>query len=84
MRAKDFMMREEIMITANTTVYESIIALIEPRSGGLAVADDRNHWIDFVRDLDIGARQPVARTQDSQNIDRMPTLRGGMRAREAQ
>ena len=82
MRAKDFMTREEITITAERTVYERFILLLEPRTGDLPVADDKNHWIDFVKHLNIGARQSLARSKDSQNIDRMPAPQGSIRTRE--
>jgi len=79
MRVKDFMIREEVTMTADSTVDESTITLLEPRTGGVPVADDQNHLMDFVKDLDIGARQPVPRLIDARNIERGSTLQGDMR-----
>jgi hypothetical protein len=72
MRAKDLMMREEITITAEITVYERFILLIEPLTRGLPVAGDTNYWVDFVKHLNIEARQSLTRFIDLWNIDRLP------------
>lgn len=74
MRGKDFRMRAEITITADRTLYESVISLREPRTGGLSIAEDKAEWIDLARDLDIDAR----------NIDRASTPRGSTRTEEGQ
>ena len=82
MRAKDFMMREEITITADSTVDESIVPLVEPCSGGLPVADDKKHLVDLVRALNIGTRQPLSWPVGQRNRNRALTLQGGMRTGE--
>jgi hypothetical protein len=82
MRAKDFMMREEITITADGTVDESIIPLVGPCTGGLPVADDKNHLVDLVKDSNIGTRQPLSWPVGQQNRNRALTLQGGMRTGE--
>ena len=79
MRAKDFMMREEITITADSTVAESIIPLVEPCTGGLPVADDEYHLVDLVKTLNIGTRQPLSWAVGQRNRNRALTLQGDMR-----
>jgi hypothetical protein len=82
MRAKDFMMREEITITADRTVDESIIPFVEHHTGQVPVAGDPSHWVDPVKDLDIGTRQPWSWPVGQRDMDRTLTPPGGMRAGE--
>jgi hypothetical protein len=82
MRAKDFMMREEITITADSRVDESIIPLVEPRTGCLPVADDKYHLVDLVKTLNIGTRQPLSWAVGQRNKNRALRLQGGMRTGE--
>lgn len=84
MRAKDFMMREEITIMADRTMDERIIPFMEPRTGGLPVADDKNDWIDFVKRLNIVARRPMSWHIDPRNMDRMSASQGSIRMRQGQ
>jgi hypothetical protein len=85
MRAKDFMTREQITIMADRTVYESAISPIEPRTGGLPVANDKNQLISMAKDFDMGARHPMAWATSRWHIDGVSTtIQGGMLTRKGQ
>ena len=79
MRAKDFMMREAITITAERTVDESRIPLVEHRPGGGPVVGYQDHLVDLVKDLDTGTRQPLSWPVGQRNMDRALTAQRGMR-----
>jgi hypothetical protein len=83
MRAKEFMMREEITIMADSTVDESKNPLIELRTGGLPLEDDKNHLVDLVKDLDIGTRQPLSWPVGQRIMDRALMRHRGTRMGEA-
>lgn len=77
MRAKDFMMREEITIMADLTIYEGVVFLSEYHTGRLPVAENINQWIGFVKHLCINARQPIENI-----VDRVSTLQRRLRIGE--
>lgn len=76
MRLNDFRMRDTMTITADGTVDERIISVIEPRTGGLPAANNKNHGIDFATYLNFGARPPLTRSIDPRNSDPMPAEKG--------
>jgi hypothetical protein len=78
------MTREQITIMADRTACESAISLMEPRTGGLPVAKDKNQLISLAKDFDIGARHCMGWPISRWHIDGVPTIQGGLLTREEQ
>ena len=67
---------------ADRTVDENIIPCIDPHTGGLPVAGDKNKSIDIVKWLNTVTRHPMSGYIDLRNIDRMSASQGSRRMRD--